>query len=258
MAYDRDLFRGAAPFYDRSRAPYSADALSFLAEKFQLDRNATLIDLGCGPGTLARRYAHEVKEVVAMDPDAEMLAEGRRLAELEGVRNIHWMHAGSEELSMLGGGFRAVVMGQSFHWMDRDQVLHELHRLLEDDGKIGLINPGRRRPQESWETIAAAVVERYLGRPQPHPQRNRELDHEPALRRSAFEITVDIEFTTVIDRDFPSILGAIYSNSSSTPERLRERRAEFESDLEAALLRACPSGAFHETIETGVIVAEKT
>ena len=255
MTYDPDLFRGAAAFYDRYRAPYAEAAIEFAVRRLGLERRSRLIDLGCGPGTLARRFAPRVAEVVAMDPDPDMLAEGRRLATSGGIANISWMQAGSAELGELEGTFRGAVMGQSFHWMDRDQVLGDLHRLIDDGGGIALINPGRRRPQESWEPVAEDVVERYLGRRPPHPQKNAEPHHEPALRRSAFEITDDVEFASTIRRDVRSVIGAVYSVSSSTQRLFGDRRGEFERDLEAALADACPGGVFHETIETGVIVA---
>ncbi|HEY2048405.1 MAG TPA: class I SAM-dependent methyltransferase [Caulobacteraceae bacterium] len=255
MSYDPDLFRGAAAFYDRFRAPYAEAAIEFAAKRLGLGHNSRIIDLGCGPGTLARRFAPRVAEVIAMDPDADMLAEGRRLATSEGTSNITWMQAGSAELGGLSGAFRGAVMGQSFHWMDRDQVLSDFHRLIEDGGGIALINPGRRRPQESWEPVAEEVVERYLGRRAPHPQKNAEPHHEPALRRSSFEITDDVEFASTITRDIPSIIGAVYSVSSSTQRLFGDRLGDFERDLEAALRRACPGGVFQKTIETGVIVA---
>jgi hypothetical protein len=167
------------------------------------------------------------------------------------------MQAGSAELGHLKGRFRAAVMGQSFHWMDRDQVLRDLHELIEDGGGVALINPGRRRPQESWEPVAAAIVERYLGRRPPHPQRHAEPHHEPALRRSTFKITDDIEFSSTIRRDIPSILGALYSASGSTRRLFGARLGEFETELGEALLRASVGGVFEETIETGVIIAMK-
>lgn len=257
MAYDPDLFRGAAAFYERHRAPYSQAAIEFVSERLRLDGASRLIDLGCGPGTLALRFAPRVAEVIAMDPDADMLAEGRRLAASQGLSNITWIEAGSAELGQLAGSFRAAVMGQSFHWMDRDQVLRELYRLVEDGGGIALINPGRRRPQESWEPIVAEVVERYLGRQPPHPQRSAEPHHEPALRRSAFEITEDTEFSSTISRDIASIIGAVFSASGSTQRLFGDRLRDFETDVEETLRRRRPAGAPLETIETGVIVAMK-
>jgi ubiquinone/menaquinone biosynthesis C-methylase UbiE len=257
MAYDPDLFRGAAAFYDRYRAPYAEAAIEFATRRLGLTRTSRIIDLGCGPGTLARRFAPRVAAVIAMDPDAEMLTEGRRLATVEGLANIAWMQAGSAELGALASPFRAAVMGQSFHWMDRDRVLADLHRLIEDGGGVALINPGRRRPQESWEPVAQEVVERYLGQLPPHPQRNPELHHEPALRRSAFDMIEDVEFGSTITRDIPSVIGAVYSVSGSTPRRFGDRLSDFERDLEAALRLARPDGVFHGTLETGVTVALK-
>jgi ubiquinone/menaquinone biosynthesis C-methylase UbiE len=257
VAYDPDLFRGAAAFYDRFRAPYAPAAIDFAAGRLGLDRTSRLLDLGCGPGTLARLFAPRVAEVIALDPDPDMLAEGRRLAAAEGLSNIAWMQAGSADLGRLGGNFRAALMGQSFHWMDRDQVLRDLHRLIEDGGGVALIGPGRRRPQEPWEPFVAEVAARYLGPATPHPQRNPEPHHEPALRRSAFEITDDVEFAGAITRDIASILGAVFSVSGTTQRLFGDRLAEFEADLEAALRRMRPDGVFHATIETGVLVAMK-
>ena len=255
MAYDPDLFRGAAAFYDRHRAPYAPAAVDFAVERLELNGQSRLLDLGCGPGTLARRFAPRVAEVLALDPDPDMLAEGRRLAALEGCTNIVWRQAGSAEVGELEGPFHAAVMGQSFHWMDRDQVLRDLHRLIEDGGGIALINPGRRRPQESWEPVAAGVVGHYLGPHPPHPQCNPEPHHEPALRRSDFEIVEDVEFSSNLTRDIPSILGELYSTTRSPQRLFGDRLADFEADLAAALRRLRPDGMFHETLETGVVVA---
>jgi ubiquinone/menaquinone biosynthesis C-methylase UbiE len=256
MAYDPDLFKGAAAFYEQ-RARYAQDAIDFVIERLGLDGTSRLIDLGCGPGTLARRFASRVAEVIAMDPDADMLAEGQRLAASEELSNIHWMQAGSAELGQVKGMFRAALMGQSLHWMDRDQVLRDFHRLIEDGGGIALINPGRRRPQESWEPVVAEIVERYLGPRPPHPQRNAEPHHEPALHRSQFEITEDIEFSSTIERDIPAIISTVYSASGSTQRLFGDRLRDFERDLEDALRRLRRDGIFQETIETGVIVAMK-
>jgi ubiquinone/menaquinone biosynthesis C-methylase UbiE len=257
VSYDLNLFKGAAAFYERYRAPYAELAIEFVAERLLLNSASRVIDLGCGPGTLARRFAPRVSEVIAMDPDIDMLAEGRRLAVAEGISNIAWMPAGSADLNELKGTFSAAVMGQSFHWMDRDRVLRDLYHLIEDGGGRALINPGRRRPQESWEPTVAEIIGRHLGYRPPHPQRNVEPYHEPALCRSGFEITHDIEFSSTIVRDIPSIIGAVYSVSSSTQRLFGERLGDFEDDVVAALRRQRPEGVFQETIETGVTVAMK-
>jgi SAM-dependent methyltransferase len=213
---DPDLFRGAAEYYARFRAPYAPEALDHVIAAFDLGANNRVLDLGCGPGTLTVPFARVAGEVLAMDPDPGMLAEGRRQASAAGLDNIEWREAGSRELDQVAGPFKLVLMGQSFHWMDRDQVLRDLYGLAEDGGGIAAIAPGERRPQESWEAEAARVVRRYMGEQPWHPQRNREARHEPALERSRFAITAYVEFPSTLTRDLDSIIGCLYSQSSST------------------------------------------
>jgi ubiquinone/menaquinone biosynthesis C-methylase UbiE len=46
------------------------------------------LDVGCGPGILTVRLAGLFEEAVGLDPDPEMIAEGRRAAEERGIANI--------------------------------------------------------------------------------------------------------------------------------------------------------------------------
>ena len=83
-----------------------------------------------------------------------------------------------------------------------------------------------------------------------------ESKHEPALRRSAHfsQFTVR-EFATEFERDVASIIGCLYSMSSSPRSAFGERLAVFERELTEALLRTNPSGVFKERVETEVLVA---
>ena len=249
-------FAAAAPYYDRYRAPYPQGALDFIRASFDLDGRSRVLDLGCGPGTLAIPLSRTVAEVVAVDPDAGMLAEAARLAEQQDRRNIRWMHLRAEDVSPELGSFRAATLGQSFHWMDRDAVLRRLADLIEDGGGLALINPGKRRPQESWEPIAGAIVTKYLGvRPR---QANPEPEHEPSLRRSIhFSEFTSREFPSEIVRDIPSILGCLYSTSGAAKPLFGHRAASFEQELRAALTAANPDGVFRERLETEVMICRK-
>jgi ubiquinone/menaquinone biosynthesis C-methylase UbiE len=258
-ACDVSPFAGTARYYDRFRAPYPAAAFDFIADALDLGASAHVLDLGCGPATIAIPLSYLVAEVVAIDPDADMIAEARHLAAAKARDNIRWLQSRAEDISPAVGSFRAATIGQAFHWMDRDEVLRKLAILIENGGGLVLVNPGKRRPQESWETVANQIVSKFLG-PRPRHQRAnpQEPEHEPALRRSEYfsKFTVQ-EFSSTITRDIDSIIGCIYSMSNSARPLFDDKAEEFEADLSEALLRFNPAGVFTERLETEVLIAPK-
>ena len=78
--WDRSLFRGSAAYYDQGRLPYAADWVQALAAVLDLDGHGRALDVGCGPGTVTLPLSNHFDEVVGVDPDDEMLAEGDRRA----------------------------------------------------------------------------------------------------------------------------------------------------------------------------------
>jgi ubiquinone/menaquinone biosynthesis C-methylase UbiE len=252
-------FAGTAAYYHRFRPPYAPAAIDFVATTFHLDHSAHALDLGCGPGTLAIPLSRVAGEVTALDVDAGMLAEARRLAAARGRTNIRWFERPAEQTSLALGRFRLATLGQSFHWMDRDAVLQRLGQVIEDGGGLALINPGARRPQESWEPVLEEVVTSFLGPRRLHPRRNPEPTHQPALRRSKhFARFTEHEFANEITRDIASITGCAYSFSYAARHRFGDRAPEFETALAEALLARNPTGVFHERLETEVLVAMKS
>src|SRR6187397_157962 len=81
-------YKGAAAYYAQYRPPYPAGLAPLLRDAFHLDGTRRLLDLGCGPGPVAIRLAPLFEQVVAMDPEPDMLEEGARQAARAGVENI--------------------------------------------------------------------------------------------------------------------------------------------------------------------------
>ncbi|MDQ8731075.1 class I SAM-dependent methyltransferase [Bradyrhizobium sp. LHD-71] len=259
LCLDASPFAGTAQYYDRFRAPYAQAAIDFIIETYDLSEGVRALDLGCGPGTITIPLSCAVAEVIAVDPDADMIAEGRRLAASRGQQNIRWLQSRAEDISPEAGPFRVATIGQAFHWMDRDEVLRKLAILTADGGGLALVNPGRRRPQESWEPVASEIVAEFLGPRTRHPKSNpQEPEHEPALRRSEyFSQFTAREFPSTIARDVSSIIGCIYSTSNSTRSLFGDDTKAFEAELSRALLSLNPAGVFNEHVETEVVVAPK-
>jgi ubiquinone/menaquinone biosynthesis C-methylase UbiE len=256
---DASPFAGTAPYYERFRAPYAQAAIDFIVERYNLRDDVRALDLGCGPGTIAIPLSYTVAEVVAVDPDADMIGEGRRSAESRGRQNIQWLRSRAEDISLGAERFRVATIGQAFHWMDRDEMLRKLAVLIPDGGGLALVNPGKRRPQESWGVVADQIVAKFLGLRTRHPKANpQEPENEPALVRSEyFSNFMAHEFPSTITRDINSIIGCVYSTSSSARPLFGDNAQAFEAELTKALLSLNPAGVFKEQVETEVVIAPK-
>jgi ubiquinone/menaquinone biosynthesis C-methylase UbiE len=91
-------------------------------------------DVGAGTGKLTRVVAGLGAEVVAIDPDAAMLAE---LAAR--VPDVPTFVGTGERIPLTDASADAVVFGQAWHWVDPDAASAEVGRVLRPGGVLGLI-----------------------------------------------------------------------------------------------------------------------
>ena len=258
--WDETLFRGSARYYERGRLPYPPGLAGAIADVLGLDGHGRLLDVGCGPGTIALRLAGLFAEVVGLDADKDMLVEAERRAAELGIGNARWVHALAEDLPAGLGTFRAATFAQSFHWMDREQVAATIFEMLEPGGAFvqvstaGLVPlpadplPHPSPPRES----TAALVTRYLGPERRAGQgvlRYGTPGNEDAVVRGAgfgeMEV-VQVPGREVITRTADDLVAALYSNSGAAPHLFGDRLPEFEAELRAILAEASPSGLFAE------------
>jgi SAM-dependent methyltransferase len=161
---DASPFAGTAQYYDRFRAPYAQAAIDFIVERYNLSEGVRALDLGCGPGTIAIPLSHTVAEVVAVDPDADMIAEGRRLATSTGRLNIQWLQSRAEDISPEAGPFQVTTIGQAFHWMDRGEVLRKL-AILTAHGSATMLRCSRRNYPGRWSASIRLAFSTSTSRP---------------------------------------------------------------------------------------------
>ncbi len=138
--WDETLFSGSAAYYLRGRLPYPAALHDTFARSADLAGQPRLIDIGCGPGTVAITLADLFCEVVGIDPDPGMLAEARALAAERGITNAKWVKLRGEDLPAGLGRFRYATFAQSFHWMDRETVSSVVFDMLEPGGAFVHVN----------------------------------------------------------------------------------------------------------------------
>ncbi|KAA0916187.1 class I SAM-dependent methyltransferase, partial [Streptomyces apricus] len=135
--WDDTLFLGAAAHYRRGRLPYAPGLADALAGALGLDGRGRLLDVGCGPGTVALTLAHLFAEVVGVDPDRGMIDEAAREAAVRGLDGrARWVRARAEELPAGLGTFDVAVFAQSFHWTDRGPVAATVRDMLRPGGAL--------------------------------------------------------------------------------------------------------------------------
>lgn len=241
-------YQGAAQFYSHYRPAYPASLVTVLRDTFQLDGTGRLLDLGCGPGSVTIPIAHLFGRVVAMDPEPDMLAEGRAVASRARAGNIEWVRGSSHDLSPSVGTFRVVTMGESFHRMERERTLDALYDLVESGGGVAIVGRGvplPSPPMTPWRAAAVRVLRQYVGeRPVPwddQPPPQEEL-HQAYLRRSRFAELIDHHELFDLEWSLESAIGNLYSMSFCTHAILGDRVEAFERDLRSAILAVEPSG----------------
>ncbi|MFE7632416.1 class I SAM-dependent methyltransferase [Kitasatospora sp. NPDC057518] len=257
-SWDETLFAGTAAHYTRGRLPYAPGLAEALAGALGLDGRGRLLDVGCGPGTLALGLAHLFGEVVGVDPDAGMIAEARRVGAEE--PKATWARARAEELPPGLGTFTLAVFGQSFHWMDRDLVAATVRRMLRPGGALAHVSDlkGEPRPTEGLPhppvpyAAIDGLVRRYLGPVRragqgllPHGTPG---DEAAVLARAGFAgpQRIVVPGGRPLERTADDAVAGVFALSSSAPHLFADRRPAFESDLRRLLARTSPSGLFSE------------
>ncbi|KAA9110149.1 class I SAM-dependent methyltransferase [Microbacterium rhizomatis] len=121
--------------YEAGRPGYPLAAVAWMLEPATITGNPLrAADVGAGTGKLTRVLAETGADVIAVDPDADMLAALR--AELPDVPTL----AGTaEQIPVPDGSLDAVVLGQAWHWVDPVAGSAEVGRTLRPGGVLGLV-----------------------------------------------------------------------------------------------------------------------
>jgi SAM-dependent methyltransferase len=134
-------FGPQAAAYLTSSVHAQGDDLLRVGRSFAGERNARVLDLGCGAGHLSFAIAPQVREVTAYDLSAEMLATVAEAARQRGHANIRTAQGRCESLPFDAASFDAVVTRYSaHHWADLPRALAEMRRVLTPQGRVVVID----------------------------------------------------------------------------------------------------------------------
>ncbi len=272
MPYDPTIYLGSAAHYRRGRPAYAPELEAALAREAGLDGTGRLLDGGCGPGVLTIRLAPLFTQAVGLDPDAGMLAEGRRAAGERGAGNIRWVQGLAEDLPAVAPGpYRLVTFGQSFHWTDEHRVAETVYDMLEPGGALALVVhtvTGRPRPPDPGVPAIPhdeikALVEKYLGSTRragqgTAPQRAHRFEDVLARTRFGSPRQFFVPGLPDLMRDSDSVLSGYLSMSWAAPHLFGDRLDDFAAEVRALLASRSADGYFWDWPgDTEVVMARK-
>ena len=140
------------------------DEYSLIADAARISRTSQILDLACGPGIYARRFARRARQgaVVGLDLSMPMLRYATRRAKEEAFRNLHLVRGDALSLPFEDGLFDAVNCCGALHlFPDVTCVLREIHRVLKDGGRVTIA--AFRRGEGPLARLQNEVRRRVIG-----------------------------------------------------------------------------------------------
>ena len=262
-----NIFSGTAWYYARFRPEYPEAVIKLILDKFSLGKESRILDLGCGTGQISLHLAPHVLEIISIDPQEDMLKEGKTIAIKKALLNIKWTLGESAKLNSLKreiGNVDLTVIARAFHWMDREQTLKDLYHLTKWGSGVAVVwdsGPRDSITESKWKLTLDEAVRFWLGEVRLagtkgtyiHPNRR----FEDYLQQSEFRNLESVEIKTERTWTTDQIIGYLYSTSSSSIPVLGDKRESYEADVRRRLLAINPEGVFEEEVKTSILLAWK-
>jgi ubiquinone/menaquinone biosynthesis C-methylase UbiE len=126
-------FGAVASSYERFRPGPAAEVIEWMVPSTA----STVVDLGAGTGALTRDLVTRFDRVIAVEPDDRM-----RAVLAEQVPGAEVLEGAGESMPVGDASVNAVVAASSWHWMDPEQTLGEVARVLVPNGILPPSGPG--------------------------------------------------------------------------------------------------------------------
>jgi len=167
----RDRFTKTAEVFADFAVSYRAQFADTLARMLSAKPTDTVVDLACGPGTLALQFARHTGWVCAVDLTPAMLERARSTARADGLGNLGFTIGDAQSLPIATGALDAAVTSYSLHHMpDPGRVVREMARVVKRGGRVGVIDivvpddPARAEAANRMEIARDASHTRSLAR----------------------------------------------------------------------------------------------
>jgi ubiquinone/menaquinone biosynthesis C-methylase UbiE len=244
-------FGRIAADYDAARPEYAPEAIERAAATLGLDRQARVLDLAAGSGTLTRALAGRFENLVVVEPEDAMRAIlASRSSQVEAL-------AGSaEQIPLPDAAVDALFVGDAFHWFDAPAAVAEFARVVRPGGGVALL-------WNHWWSDGDDGTSNLLEPPLPAPAQQllddvyvssgragiaADLERDPiaALAGSPFTAPVEESFERSLDLSADEVV-SLFTTISSVATLPTDEREELKRKLRGLL-----SGTFRLRVITAL------
>jgi ubiquinone/menaquinone biosynthesis C-methylase UbiE len=238
-------FATTIPYYSRYREPYPQAFFETIAERLNLTGRERLGDIGCGPAPLAIGFAKYVRSCTGVDPEPAMLAAAREQAAVRGV-TLNLIEARIEQLPETLEAFDIVTIGRALHWMEPQITLRVLERIVAEGGSILICGasppPG---PSNLWLEPYNQIRNLWVDH---RGEERYPADAEQRFAGSRFHLAEKIVVNTTHSVTIEELVRRSLSRSTTSPQVLGEKLAQFEQALADAVRPFASDGVLREEI----------
>ena len=158
-------FDGVAEDYQEARRSYPDALRERLVSEGLLGSQSVVVDLGAGTGQLARLLAVVAREVVAIEPESDMVRVGTEAT--ADFDNVRWQQGSDSDVPrILGHRFvDLVAIGNAFHHLDQPVLLRTLDQHIEDGGAVAVCSSSTPvwLQDAEWSAALRSVLSTELG-----------------------------------------------------------------------------------------------
>ena len=130
----------SAEFYERYVSLLMEPWVQGLVELAEIQPDDRVLDVGCGPGFVARRAAELVGKtgrVVGLDLNESMLIKARETPRLESAVTVEWRQGDAQSMPFDDSSFDVVLVLQALQFCPEPAVaLREMRRVLAPGGSL--------------------------------------------------------------------------------------------------------------------------
>lgn len=247
-------FGPAADEFQRYRPDYPPELYDRILARVPEQLRERAMDLGAGTGIVTRNLVPHFREVIAVEPDAQMAVKIAALCPRAAIRIVS-----AEECEQARETVDLITVANAMHWMNAERVLAHVIRWLRPEGMLAVFDRPLPRAGPKIDTV---TKEQFRGpwKSYRDPRLNRADTYQDQVRAtvglSIIEESKIPHFVSMSARDYAGFwsstsYGSAYARSLADPET-------YWSNLESRFRAAAEDDKIHVDFSHSLILARRS